>query len=136
VTVTVDRDLVEVIVSLALIGACAGFAVHSAGPRAGERTHRRREKRLGRRERVHVRAATEPAAVPATPVAQEVSRATADPGRPRIFTGEPASTEVPPPASRRALRLVAGMTVLAAAGAVGLLALVRAMVAMFDRIGG
>jgi hypothetical protein len=55
--------------------------------------------------------------------------------RPRILTGEPAAPETRRPASRRALKLVGGITLLAAAGAFGLLAVVRALISLFDRIG-
>jgi hypothetical protein len=72
---------------------------------------------------VSVAAATEPAG----------SVATAARGRPRIFTGEPAPLEHGPPVSKRALKLLGGMTALAAVGAVGLLAVVRAVAAMFGR---
>ena len=61
----------------------------------------------------------------------------ATPGRPRILTGEPAAaSEQPKPVPRRAMKLVAGIAVLALAGAVGLLAFVRALISMFDSIGG
>jgi hypothetical protein len=49
----------------------------------------------------------------------------------RILTGEPGRPEARRPAARRALRLVLGIGVLAAGGAVGLLALVRALIALF-----
>ena len=59
------------------------------------------------------------------------------PGRPRILTGEPAAAaEQRKPAPRRAMKLVAGIAVLAVAGAIGLLAFVRALISMFDNIGG
>lgn len=59
------------------------------------------------------------------------------PGRPRILTGEPAvAAEQRKPAPRRAMKLVAGIAVLAVAGAFGLLAFVRALISMFDSIGG
>jgi hypothetical protein len=53
----------------------------------------------------------------------------------RILTGEPAPPESRRPAPFRALRLVGGITALAAAGAVGLLALVSALVKLFQRLG-
>jgi hypothetical protein len=57
-------------------------------------------------------------------------------GRPRILTGEPAAPEQRKPAPRRALRLFAGITTLAVAGAVGLIVVVRALIEMFQQIGG
>jgi hypothetical protein len=57
-------------------------------------------------------------------------------GRLRILTGEPAIPENRKSAPRRAFRLVAGITTLALAGAVGLIVLVRALIEMFQRIGG
>jgi hypothetical protein len=57
-------------------------------------------------------------------------------GRPRILTGEPAAPEQRKPAPRRALRLIAGITTLAVAGAVGLIVVVRALIEMFQQIGG
>lgn len=55
--------------------------------------------------------------------------------RPRIFTGEPANPEPHRPAARRAARLVGGVTVLAAAGAIALIAFARALILLFSRIG-
>jgi hypothetical protein len=57
-------------------------------------------------------------------------------GRPRILTGEPAAPEQRKPAPRRALRLIAGITTLAVVGAVGLIVVVRALIEMFQQIGG
>ena len=77
------------------------------------------------------------APVPAAVVAAEPQRAASVAvdarERPRIFTGEPAPIEHGPPVSKRALKLLGGMTALAAVGAVGLLAVVRAVAAMFGR---
>lgn len=75
-----------------------------------------------------------PAAAPSDPVAAPVSGPTST--RPRILTGEPAAPEPRKPASRRAFKLVGGIALLAAAGAFGLLAAVRALISMFDQIGG
>lgn len=69
------------------------------------------------------------------PSAVAPARAAGPTGRPRILTGEPAAPEQRKPASMRALKLLAGITTLAIAGAFGLLALVRALIAMFERIG-
>ncbi|MEX2554530.1 MAG: hypothetical protein WEB06_02735 [Actinomycetota bacterium] len=57
-------------------------------------------------------------------------------GRPRILTGEPAAPEQRKPVPRRALRLIAGITTLAIVGAVGLIVVVRALIEMFQQIGG
>ena len=57
-------------------------------------------------------------------------------GRLRILTGEPVAPEQRKPAPRRALRLVAGITTLAVVGAVGLIVVVRALIEMFQQIGG
>ncbi len=55
--------------------------------------------------------------------------------RPRILTGEPAAPERRRSGPIRALKLVGGITTLAVAGAVGLIALVRALIEMFRQIG-
>ena len=55
--------------------------------------------------------------------------------RPRIFTGEPVTPEPHRPATKRAARLVGGVAVLAAAGALALIAFVRALMLLFQRIG-
>ena len=57
-------------------------------------------------------------------------------GRPRILTGEPGLPEQRKPVPHRALRLIAGITTLAVAGAVGLIVVVRALIEMFQQIGG
>lgn len=75
-----------------------------------------------------------PAAAPSDPADAPVSGPTST--RPRILTGEPAAPEPRKPASRRAFKLVGGIALLAAVGAFGLLAAVRALISMFDRIGG
>jgi hypothetical protein len=54
--------------------------------------------------------------------------------RPRILTGEPAAPELRKSGRMRALRLVGGITTLAVGIAVGLVALVRALVELFSRI--
>jgi len=59
--------------------------------------------------------------------------ATATKARPRIFTGEPVPLEPPEQPTKRALKLLAGMTALAAGGAIGVLALARAIAALFGR---
>src|SRR5437867_2402719 len=113
-----DADLVKLLVALALIGACAWLAVASAAPPREERP---------RRERKRVRAAPPGLSGAAPPPADAVALPAPLPSggtRPRIFTGEPISPEPGRPAARRALRLVAGLTALAAAGAIGVLALV------------
>ena len=73
---------------------------------------------------------------PAMREAAALTAASTMPHRPRILTGEPGIAEQRKPAPRRALKLVAGITALAVAGAVGLLAFVRALISMFDSIGG
>ncbi len=129
----IDRDLVELLVALALIVACATAAVASASPPR----RRRPEARERRRRRRAARPVSEISA-PASPSGiGTVSEAPAHPrARPRILTGEPAAPEPHRPATRRAIKLVGGVTALAAGGAVGLLVLVRALVAMFKRING
>ena len=57
-------------------------------------------------------------------------------GRPRILTGEPTIPEQPKPVPMRALRLVGGITTLAVVAALGLIVVVRAVIAMFEQIGG
>jgi hypothetical protein len=79
--------------------------------------------------------ATETAA-PTAAVTPAVTHTPGSPTRPRILTGEPVAAEQPKPVPRRALKLVAGIGVLAVAGAFGLLAFVRALISMFDSIGG
>lgn len=80
--------------------------------------------------------AAEPAATPSPQPPAPATRTAATPHRPRILTGEPGVPEQRKPAPRRALKLVAGIAALAVAGAVGLLAFVRALISMFDQIGG
>lgn len=86
----------------------------------------------------HVRRPREHAArvSPATAPVVTPSAAAGSLTRLRILTGEPAAPEPRRPAPRRAMKLVLGMAVLAVAGAFGLLAFVRALISMFDRIGG
>ena len=86
---------------------------------------------------------TDRAAKPATPrhlprdaSPASIESAVVPSGRPRILTGEPVAPEPRKPAPRRALRLVAGITTLAVAGAVGLIVVVRALIEMFQQIGG
>jgi hypothetical protein len=111
-----SRDLIEVLSALVLLAVCGGIAIASAVPRRAPAPRQRERKRT----------AAEP-----SPAAPTQSLGPRTDGRPRIFTGEPGPSDPEPPPARRAFRLVAGMTVLAAAGALGLLAIVRAMVAMF-----
>src|SRR5438445_3639167 len=132
-----NRDVVELITALTLIGACAGFAISTAAP-----PRQKSEPGEGgleieaRRRRDHQAVAEAPSAqgvlsAPAAPFEAAVAAvAVADRTRPRIFTGEPAPPEAGRPATRRALKLVGGLTALAAIGAVALLALVRAMLVM------
>lgn len=85
--------------------------------------------------------AGEPPAAEALPAPPDTSQASTPPvgvptGRPRILTGEPVDAEQRKPVPRRALRLVAGITTLAVAGAVGLIVVVRALIEMFQQIGG
>ena len=88
----------------------------------------------------HPPSATREPASSAEPLA-EAGRSTTptSPGavsRPRILTGEPIDPEQRKPAPHRAMKLVAGVTALALVGAFGLLAFVRALISLFDSIGG
>jgi len=124
-----NRDLVEVLVALALIATSAGFAISGSAPAREPRTQSKRPRRERRR--------AAPELSGAAPVLEAaVSTVAVASTRPRIFTGEPTEPEPGRPATKRALKLLGGLTVLAAAGALGLLALVRAMVSLFERIGG
>ena len=128
----IDRDLVETLVALALIIACAVSAIASASPPKRERVERDRQPS----RRAQRRPVTHNTAVPPPPSVAESTAQPAVPAghraRPRILTGEPAEPEPHRPAARRAVKLVGGVTALAAGGAVGLLVLVRALVAMFN----
>jgi hypothetical protein len=119
-----NTDQAEVLVAIALIFACAWFAIATAQP-----PKRERPSRLKRQAR--------PGPVEASAVGETASVATAGKTsgstRPRIFTGESTIPTPAKPASKRALKLVVGMTALAAAGAIGLLAFVGAMVKLFTR---
>ena len=139
----IDRDLVELLVALALIVACAASAVASASPSRAEPSAGRERVPRARRRRdapPPAPAATAPQEViapgPATVNAEPSLASSSGRARPRILTGEPAAPEPLRPASHRAIKLVGGVTVLALGGAVGLLVLVRALVAMFQGIGG
>jgi len=76
----------------------------------------------------HPRVAYDVAPAPVVDVVAPVDPASS---KPRILTGEPGPAESRRPAPMRALKLVGGMTTLAAAGAVGLLVLVRVLVEVF-----
>ena len=128
-------DLAKLLVALALIGASAWLAVATAspaGPVSPAEDAREPRAKMRRRSAPPVISGAAPPpdagslALPAAPAST----------RPRIFTGEPVSTAPGSGTGRRALRLVVGITVLAAAGAVGLLVFVRAIVELFQRIGG
>jgi hypothetical protein len=125
-----DRDLIEALVAFALIIACAWLAIATAQPPKKERASK--PKRRVRPARLQVSGAAPPPAAAAA-VVMPFANAGA---RPRIFTGETTLPATAKPATKRALKLVAGMTALAAAGAIGLLALVGAIVKMFQGIGG
>ncbi|MFY9587938.1 MAG: hypothetical protein WAT66_10835 [Actinomycetota bacterium] len=136
----IDRDLVETLIALALILACALTVIASAQSREERPPRAKREKRPSRDPVATTEVGTESAAVTtalAAPAASETipAPATGRP-RPRFLTGEPAALEPSRPATRRAIAFIGGITALAAGGAVGLLVLVRALVAMFKRIGG
>ncbi|MGH2726395.1 MAG: hypothetical protein ACRDKS_05405 [Actinomycetota bacterium] len=75
-----------------------------------------------------------PTIVGATPPPAAPAAAGARHRRPRILTGEPAAPELRRSGPKRALKLVAGITTLAVGIAVGLIALVRALIALFSRI--
>lgn len=132
----IDRDLVELLGALVVIIACALSAIATASPRERERVGRR-ARRARRRLPNEVASSGE---MTAESFAAAAAAAATAPGggrtRPRILTGEPAPAEQRRPATRRAAKLVVGIATLAAVVAVGLLALVRALVAMFNRIGG
>jgi hypothetical protein len=134
----IDRELAETLVALALIVACAVSAIATAQPPHDERSPRpkRKERRPRRRDAAAAHATS--AAPATTPVLETAAAPTPPAGRarPRILTGEPAAPEPHRPAARRAITLVGGITALAAGGALGLLVLVRALVSMFERIGG
>ena len=127
-----SRDLIEVLSALVILAVCGGIAIASAAPGRASAPRRRERKRTVDEPTaagaLRPEAATVAEPSPAAPTQPLGPRTD---GRPRIFTGEPGRSDPEPPPARRAFRLVAGMTVLAAAGALGLLAIVRAMVAMF-----
>jgi hypothetical protein len=133
-----NRDLIEVLSALVLIAVCAGIAIASAGRAASEPRPRRRDRRKTRLAAPPLEPA-ETVAVPPAGVSPPPLKADGPVGaasehidrRPRIFTGEPGRAEPEPSAHRRAMRLVGWMTLLAAAGAIGVLALVSAMIEMF-----
>jgi hypothetical protein len=125
-----DPDLIQALVAFALIIACAWFAVATAQPSKKERPSR--PDRGVRPARLEVSGAAPP---PAQAAALSMPGAAAG-TRPRIFTGETTIPTPTKPATKRALKLAAGITALAAAGAIGLLALVGAIVKMFQGIGG
>ena len=122
-----DADLVKLIVALALIGANAGIAASTALPSAAKAP---KEPRRARRRPLQISGAAPPG--------EAVAHALPAPGvtRPRIFTGEPGADDQRRRAGARALKLVGGIAALAAVGAIGLLALARAIVEMFEQIGG
>ena len=86
----------------------------------------RREEPAGTPAKAETTSLTEPAPPHTPPTVRS---------KPRILTGEPAPPEHRRSAPRRTLKLVGGITLLAAAGAFFLLALVQTLVAMFKRIG-
>src|SRR5688572_21333401 len=102
----IDRDLVETLVALALIIACAMSAIASASPPKRERVERDRQpsRRAQRRPATHTTAVVPPP----PPVAETTARPAVPAGhraRPRILTGEPAEPEPHRPATRRAVKL-------------------------------
>jgi hypothetical protein len=132
----IDRDLVETYIALALILACAATAVATTRVPRSERAPRaRREHRRLRARTGHVPGTGSQNSVIETSAAG-IPPALAGRPRPRILTGEPAAPEQHRPAGRRAIALIGGITALAAGGAVGLLVVVRTLVAMFKKIGG
>lgn len=68
------------------------------------------------------------------PVAPPAGAGAPRDGRPRILTGEPAAPEARRSGPKRALKLVGGITTLAVGIAIGLIALVRALIELFSRI--
>ncbi len=125
-----NGDVGKLIVALALVAASVWLVVSSASPPRKRRAKRGATTRA-RLAPPELSGAAPPAdagaiALPVTPAST----------RPRIFTGEPTPAELGRPATRKALKLAAGITILAAVGAIALLALVSAMVEAFQRIGG
>jgi hypothetical protein len=124
----IDADAIRYLAAFAVILATAMIALIG-----GTRTP----------PKPHAESATGPAvdvASGADALSATASQAAAAPavpgnGRPRIFTGEPAHPEPRHPPARRAARLVGGVAVLAAAGAIALIAFVRAIMLMIQRIG-
>jgi hypothetical protein len=128
-----NDDMVKLIVALTLILVSSLFAVRSAAPQKAERPAPARQRRE-RRSPLQVSGAAPPAAALATESLP--SPIVGGSFRPRIFTGEPVTAEPDHGAGRRAIRLAGGLTLMAAAGALGILALVRAMVEVVERLGG
>jgi hypothetical protein len=127
-----NEETVKLLVALGLILTGGVLVARSAGVPKGERPGPARRKRE-RREVLQVSGAAPPPAEAAT--LSSPAPAVFGSSRPRIFTGEPVVGEPDPGAGRRALRLAAGMTVMAAAGAVAILALVRGIVLVVERLG-
>ena len=128
-----DAETTKLLVALALI-LMSGLAVaRSADVPKGERPARP-PKRRRRPTPLQVSGAAPPseALAAALPIAVPSTGST----RPRIFTGEPMTADPDPGAGRRAIRLVGGLTLMAAVGAIGILALVRAIVVVFEKLGG
>jgi hypothetical protein len=123
-----NSDLTGILVALALIYACAWFAIATAQPPKRER-HSRPKRRVRPAPFEVSGAAPPPEAAMILPAGPLATRA-------RIFTGESTLPTATKPATKRALKLVVGITALAAAGAIALLAFVGAMVKMFQGIGG
>ena len=128
-----DAETAKLLVALALILSC-GLAVARSVDLPKTERPARAPKRKERPAPLRLSGAAPPAdtLAAALPIAVPSTGST----RPRIFTGEPMNADPDPGAGRRALRLVGGLTLMAAVGAVGILAFVRAMVVVFERLGG
>lgn len=106
-----DQTLVKLLVALALLALNAWACFALSFPRDARRPG----------------TAVVFAPAPAPPVARP---------KPRILTGEPAPPEPRRSPALRAAKLIAGIMVLGFAGALGILALAKALIALFDRLGG
>lgn len=116
----IDSDAIKVAISGAVMILTAIFVLRSGDTHPSAETS----------------PADEPFARPDPAPAASTEQIVPPGGRPRILTGEPVPPEQRKPAPRRALRLIAGITTLAVAGAVGLIVIVGALIEMFQQIGG
>jgi hypothetical protein len=130
-----NAETVKLLVALALILMSGLSVARSAGLPKAERPATKAPKKREHPAVLEVSGAA-PLGEAATAFVAPVTAAASGSSRPRIFTGEPhESADAAPGAARRALKLAAGMTLMAAVGAIGILALVRAMVLVVERLG-